>query len=256
MAPCAAAWGPATHAHLAERILGSSHPDVLYGAMAADVSGAVLDRSLRPPFATLTHGERNALEPGDFATGFATHNGRWGTDRYAHSHHNPDAPEIWSTRKIRQFCDEFDLDSQIGEGLLDITVEYLIRLERGPEFGAAIIESARDSHEAALAAAFAPRLAKHTGITPDRAAHEIRRAARLFQVLVQTYGQQLAQDEDYLQYLADRAIVLLTGRDLEESRRIFSRVVAVCRDDYREELDRVCEEVRKRMVAMPKYADP
>ncbi len=254
LAPVAVAWGPATHAHLAERITGVSHPDLLYGAMATDVSAAVTSRWLRPPFASLTHAEINALEPGNFATGFATHNGRWGTDFYIHRHHNPDAPEIWSTRKIRQFSEEFGVDSQIGEGLLDITIEYLVRLERGPEFGAAVVESAQDAHGPELIEAFAEPLAKRAGIPPDRAEREVRRAAHIFQVLMRTYGRLLCVDEDYLRYLGDFAVVVLTGHGLKESRRIFARMVAVCSEDYEAELDRVCASVRERMQGIPKYS--
>ena len=254
LAPWAAAWAPATHAYLAQRITGRSDPGIIYGAMATDLNGSVLDRSLGPKLSSLTHADMNALEAGDFATGFATHNGQWGTDYYVHLHHNPDAPEIWSTRKIRQFCREFGIDHRIGEGLLDMTIDYLVRLECGPELGVLIARSAQDPHEHELADAFAEPLAKRAGIPPEKAAFEIRRAARAFQVMAQTYGKQLAQDEQYLRYLADRAIVMLIGCDLETAQQVFSRALEICRDDYQHEMTRICDEVRKRMKAIPKYA--
>jgi len=256
LAPWAAAWAPATHAYLARRITGRSTPGIIYGAMAVDINGSVLDRSLGPKLSSLTHADRNDLEAGDFATGFATHNGQSGTDYYIHLHYNPDAPEIWSTRKIRQFCREFDIAPRIGEGLLDMTVEYLVRLECGPQFGILIAQSAQDSHEHELADAFAEPLAQRAGIPREKAALEIRRAARAFQVLIQTYGNQLAHEEPYLRWLAHRAVVVLTGYDLETAREIFSRALDICRDEYSREMTQICNEVRERMKAIPKYASP
>jgi len=254
----ACAWGPAAHAYLAVRITGRQTPGIVYGAMLTDVNGGVVrNRSLASKLAGLTHNEFERLEPSEFATGFATHNNEWGTDHYVHLHHNPKAPDIYSTTKMRQFSKEFGISMHEAEGAFDLVMEYVVRRDYGPELGALIVESASAStHEEELVQAFAQPLAERAGISREHAAKEIRKAARVYQTLAIAYGEQLAKDEAHLRKLAAYAIRLYMGCDLETAKRYFARCVEICEPDYEEEIAQMCETIRGIMKARPEYGLP
>ena len=250
------AWGPAAHAYLAVRITGRSTPGVVYGAMLADVNGAVVfNRRLASKLASLTHNEFDRLEPDEFATGFATHNNIWGADHYVHLHHNPDAPDIYSTTKMKQFSIEFGISMHEAEGAFDLVMEYLVRLDYGPELGKLIADSASVStREDELVKAFAQPLSERAGIPLEDAEAEIRKAAKTFQALTLTYARLLAQDEEYLRKLAAYAISAYMGCNLETAKRYFARAVEICHDDYQQEMARMCDNVRAEMKAIPEYS--
>jgi len=249
-------WAPATHAYLAERITGSQDPDIIYGSMVVDFYGAVLfNKAANDALHHMTHFDFEWLEPSTFATGFATHNGAWGADYYAHLYYDKTAEPIYSVRKLRQMSSEFNITMQQAEDSWEGIIEFLVRLEYGPELGVLIQQSASGStHEEALVEAFAQPLAKKTGLSVEEASTEIRKAARAYQTLALTYGQQLAMDQDYLRRLAVIAIRAYLGCDLETAKRYFERGIEISRDDYKQEMDRICENIRAKMISMPQYA--
>ena len=252
----AQAWPPATHAYLAERITGYRDPEIMYGATMVDFHGTLIankkaDKALK----RIAHDEFHRLEPSKFAVGFATHNALWGADYYAHLYYDKSADPIYSTLKIRQLSQEFAISMQKAEDSFEGVIEFMIRIEYGPELGRLMAEGARDTHEEELARAFAAPLAKRTGMSVEQAAGEVRKAARGFQVLADTYAKQLVRDDDdYLRFLAVLAIQGYLGRSHEEAERYFTRVIELCEDDYQAEMDRIVRNIRDRMLANPLYA--
>jgi len=251
----AQAWAPVTHAYLAERITGHCDPEIMYGATMVDFHGTLIankkaDKALK----RIAHDEFHRLEPSKFAVGFATHNALWGADYYAHLYYDKSAEPIYSTLKIRQLSREFGISMQQAEDSFEGVIEFMIRIEYGPQLGQIMAQGARDTHEEELAKAFAAPLAKRTGMSVEQAASEIRKAARGFQVLANTYAKQLVRDDAYLRFLAVLAIQGYLGGSHDDAERYFTRVIELCQDDYQAEMDRIVRNIRERMRADPVYA--
>lgn len=258
MSPQAHAWPPATHVYLVERITGSRDPDIIYGSMAADFDGAVLfNKKARAVLKHMTHFEFDRLEPGKFATGFASHNGEWGADYYAHLYYDESAAPIYSTKKLRQLSIEFGISMNQAEDSFEGVIEFLIRIEYGPELGRLIVDSAaRSTHEEELVKAFALPLSERAGLSFEDAANEVRRAARTYQAVALTYGKQLMiEDEDYLRKLAVLALQAYLGFSPERAKQYLERGIKISKDDYQAEMDRITRNIRAKMIASPRYAE-
>ncbi|MDQ1255423.1 MAG: hypothetical protein QG656_12 [Candidatus Hydrogenedentes bacterium] len=247
----APAWGPATHAYLAERIVGPD-PVAIYGAAAPDFNGAVLyNEPVRAALKHLTHREFERLAPSPFATGFATHNSLWGADWYAHACYDASAPEIYSTRKIHQLSEECGITVQRAEDVFEGVMDYLLRVERGPELGRLLAEGANAStHEDELVAAFAQAVTERAPqITLDEATAEIRKAAAGYRVLTTMYARELeTRDEAYIRQYVPAAIATALKCTMPDAERYVTRAIALCQDDYKPEMDRIVTEVRAKMA--------
>jgi len=237
-------------------VTGLDTRDVVYGAMAPDIcQGILFDPNAKNHLANLTHAAANDLPAGEFATGFATHNGHWGGDHYAHAHHNPNNPPNYATRKILRIREEFDLSSQEGEGALDIVMDFLVRREFGPQLAELIVDSCHGGTRAGvLVDAFANPLAERVpGMSVETAERAIRQAAWVFRIGARVYGRQLAQDEETLRTLAAQAIRIYFRCDIETAQARLDWAIALCEDDYAEEMVRECEGIRARMASEPTY---
>ncbi|HOZ46862.1 MAG TPA: hypothetical protein PLO37_00440 [Candidatus Hydrogenedentes bacterium] len=253
------AWGPATHAYLAMKITGQKSPDIIYGAMAPDMSmGALFDQDLSNRLANLTHGKFELLAPSAFATGFATHNGLWGADSYAHTHHSSDDTEAYATRKVHQLMDELNISHMDAEGYFEGAVDLLVRFEYGPELSRIILESASgSSHADDMAAAFAKPLAEASqGMSEEAAAEAIRKAVAVFQFGAQYYGRQTMQPDENLRKVAIMTIRMRKACDMATAEKCFERALEICRGDYVQELDRIAGTIRVKMKQDPRYALP
>lgn len=145
---------------------------------------------------------------------------------------------------------------QHAEAVFEAVVDYLVRLDYGPELGELIAQSAsRSAHEEALVEAFAEPVAERAGISLDEAAEEIRKGAKGFQVITRMYGEQLAKhDEAYVLEHIPVGLTVVLSCDVETAEAYVARAVEMCQDDFKNELDRVCRQVRAKMAGNPKYA--
>ncbi|HOZ46861.1 MAG TPA: hypothetical protein PLO37_00435 [Candidatus Hydrogenedentes bacterium] len=254
----AAAWGPVTHAYLAARITGSEDPAVLYGSMLPDCNGGLLyNKPANSALKHLTHYEFDRLAPSAMATGFTTHNGAWGTDRYAHIYYDTSAPEIYSTRKMKALCSEFGFTMQDAENVFEGVIEYFIRIDQG----AALVEKAAKAAEAAafeeaMIAAYAqPMTERVAGMTLEQAQAEVRKAVQGFRVVNKMYTEELARrsDNDVRKYLP-MALAPAMKCDTATCDRYITRCIDLCRKDYQAEMDRIVGEVRAKMESLPRHA--
>ncbi len=245
------AWGPITHVHLAEKITGDQEPVLLYGALLPDFSCAVYgNAAAQGCLKRLSHYEFDLLENGKLKTGFITHNNAWGADYDAHLCFRRDPEPIYSVRKINKLADEFGLSMSAGENIFEAAIDCLVRLEGGVRIGE-LLKKCADGPvcDDKLIDAFAGPLAERTSMTLEQAASQIRRSTRGFRALVQQYAQELSKDDDdAVRELYVRITATRLGCDMATAARYLNRAVEMCREDYRDELQRVCERVRKEMA--------
>lgn len=253
------AWGPAVHAYLIQRITGTQNLEAIYGSIVPDFYLLALGNpTAKAKLQRLTHYEFDRLEEGWFSIGFASHNGEWGADYYAHLYYNPEAPDIFSVVKIRQLSTEFGITMQVAEDIFEATVDFLVRMDCGPVLGTLIREGATHSgHEQDLVDAFAQPLSERVpGMSLAEAQETIRSAAAASQQLTAIYGEQLEQDEAFLRTLIPAILVTTLGCPPDLARQYFERAEAICADEHAAEMDRICALVEAEMDARARYRVP
>ena len=251
----AAAFGPATHAYIAMQACESNNPDIFFGAMAPDCSQTLSNEN--PTEASvlnqLTHREFDRVAESCFGLGISTHNGIWGADYYAHLVFTSNPEEIYSVVKIRQLSTEFGISVGSAEGLFEMALDYLIRLENGPEVGTLIVRSAEASGEAnaqALADAYAAQLSSRvSGLSLEKAQEDIRYAHDAFKKLTSVYGQQLQQAVEPLRVTLMPLFAGYLGVDVNTAETYFARTIEVC-SDYKTEIDRIVSILRPQLYEL------
>ncbi len=218
LAPAASAWGPATHAYIAQRLpyaqlLWSGQK--LYGAMAPDVNN-FFPESLRVNGFLQTHYAPPVIAPGFLAVwdtahtsiqkaqaiGFLSHNEMWGADSFAHNE-LADHPSGYVITKAGLLCQRlqaqllaFGLWNTYGAFItLDnchFVLEYgidLLMKQKDPALGL------RVSTAALLRSPEFPTLLANaynsTGITPD----QWKQAEAEFRSFAVQYGFELQQPD-------------------------------------------------------------
>ena len=249
-------WGLAAHVVIARDALGTRRPEVLAGAMMADMNQAMLDdTNLLSEMSLLTHLEFGRLAPSCFRLGFASHNNDWGADVYTHQYWLPDILEseyYYTTRKIYELAHDLNISLGRAEFYVEMAVDYLLRLDEGPELGDLMIYSALavgNNKINALAAAFAEPLSERVpDLTLVQAADKIADTARLFKLMILAYGFSYRD-----QAALNEALITMGAYYLKENAWTvaynLSYAVNLCRDDYREELTRISEILRPRLEA-------
>ena len=251
------AWGPATHYYLTDRATECTHPEVLFGSMLADMNQAVFDKpEIASSLRRLTHFEFDRLAPSCLTLAIASHNDVWGADWFAHQYWRPETPEnvgLYSTQKIRQIAEERDISDRAAEFYFEMAIDYLLRVDEGPDLGRRIQWSAasfRRRHEQLLVDAFAAPLAADVPELSLAAAEaEVIQAARLFQTAMLTYGGALAEDHPGATRIALAAMgVAYLGVTLPTALEHLDYAVELCRHDYRIELNRIADILTERLT--------
>ena len=249
----AAAFGPATHAWLAEQITGSSRPSLLYGAIAPDMDAVysllLKDNDRHAALRNLTHRQFDLLPPGPFATGFATHNSLWGADSYAHAKAGPQqskSDEPYFPAVARQLAQETGLSLDHANTYVEAAVDYLLRRDHGPRVGANLVQAAllsgHGTRQAAIDA-FADPLAEALGDeSPAGARHTIFIADTVFRLGALIYGSQLARDPDYLMTVMPLVLALYDNTDYRTASLRFARTIQLC-EAYAPELQQIAAHV-------------
>lgn len=241
-------FGMSTHAYVAWRICGTTWPEVLYGAMLPDFFGMAPSPEIKNAIQPMTHFEFDRLAPAPFSLGFATHNGTWGADHYAHCYYDPGAPDTYFTERMRQLKEEFGISIYRGEDVVEATLDYLIRRDFGPWWGdvmARAADSFTSTQEQLLVDAFALPLSQRVpGLAIEQAQSAVRAMASNYRTLIRVYGMQLAmQDLSFIRSVLVQGMAALLETDEITADAIVSRAEVLC-EDYREELDAVAASVR------------
>lgn len=253
------AWGPGTHAFLAEQIFGPDQPAAVYGATVADFGDALRKRpEERRALKRLAHFHFGLLPPSSLAAGFTTHNGDWGGDYYAHLYYRPEETTIFSTRCITQLSEELDLPKQRAEDLVEMAVDLHIALDEGPAFGMRLRAAAEGleagAAEDVLVVTYAGPLSERVAsLSRAEAEERIRWANRLHRTLMRAYGQQLATDEGYIARWAPRILARYLEVDVKTARHYYERAMAVTAD-YRAEIDRMAVAIHGELLGVPGLA--
>jgi hypothetical protein len=253
------AWGPATHAVIAMEATGDSSPAIIYGAMMPDMNG-LLNSSplLSSRLKRLTHFEWERLAPSTFARGFATHNGVWGADYFAHLYYKEDAELIYSTRIIHQLRDEFGVTAYQAEDIFEGVVEYRVRLDHGPELGELLgqaIDALDKGEEDALVAAFLEPLNETVSdMDSDAVESKLRWAVHAFKSGSKLYANLLKMDEAYLQKTAVNLMATQLSCDMETAEAYINRGMELT-TDYKIELTRIADVIREKLAKAEKETE-
>ncbi|HPO16362.1 MAG TPA: hypothetical protein PLI09_23200 [Candidatus Hydrogenedentes bacterium] len=253
----AGAWGPATHAYIITRILGTEDLDAMFGSLHPDF-GAVAqgnpaltpgNPALASRLKHLTHHEYYRLAPSPFAEGFSTHNSGWGADAYAHRY-IVNSDESYSAKKIHQLAHEFNISDHKAEDIFELAMDVAVILDQGPDFARKIGESARIAgprYEQALVDAFAAPLAE---ALPDLSLTEaepaIRWSSRIHRQLIQAYGIHFCMGKEYLMRKAPPYLARHLECSPEEAARYFDRAVELA-SDFKPEMDSMARAIKTAM---------
>lgn len=260
----AAAWGPATHMYIAQCVTESQHDDILFGAALPDLNATLLGQpQIANALKTLTHHEADRLPPSFLAIGMITHNGDWGADYYAHIVYHPEDPDsdtTYSTIKINTFRAALGITAGQAEDLLEMTMDYLIRMDNGPQVGNWIVRSARafgPHQEQMMVDAFAQPLTERVaGLTIEDAESNIRTACAAFKFLTETFGIQLQREDEDIASAIPPLLARYMNVDEAAAATYFNYAVTACQEDYQAELNRICANMRTRFADMPDYEMP
>jgi hypothetical protein len=242
------AWGPLTHAYVAQRIFPQASARVLFGAASADMFDfAFFNRPLRTQFKRLTHFETDRIELSAFRLGMLTHNQAWGADAYAHAYGKPGSNKPFPRLMFEKFSRDTGLTMQQAEDILEITMEYVLRTEAGPPLGARVTawaDAVGQEEENALLAAFAETLCRRVpGLAPRDAAESIQEMFRRYREFLQWYGRLLSMDDAELHKIPGLVFSVMFDVDRTTAERWFARAVELCAK-HRPELDQMADAIR------------
>lgn len=253
----AGAWGPATHAYIITRILGTEDLDAIFGSLHPDF-GAVAqgnpaltpgNPALASRLKHLAHLEYYRLAPCSFAEGFASHNSIWGGDAYAHRYIVAQ-DDSYATSKIRQLAREFNMSDHHAEDVFELAMDVVIVLDQGPDFARKIGESARVAGprcEQALVDAFAGPLAEALpGLSLGDAESAIRWSSRVHRQLMQAYGIHFCMGKEYLLKKAPPYLARHLECSPGEAARYFARAMELA-SDFKPAMDSMAQAIRSAM---------
>jgi hypothetical protein len=200
----------------------------------------------------LTHYDPSRMPPGPFAAAFASHNGDWGTDSFAHAYfYHPETP-TFMTAAIRRFCAATGLDEHGAEDYIEAIVEYVVRKTWGGELGSlltACADAATPEHEQMLVDAYAAPLAEETGERePAHAEMVVRGAFRGYCGLLRVYGKYMALPEKDIADTVPRLIAAAFGISEAAARERVALVTDEA-DAWAAEFKRMGAELRGRIEA-------
>lgn len=240
--------------YVASRVAGTGWLDALFGSMLPDLDKLASTPTIKSKTAHLAHFEFDRLPASTFALGFATHNGVWGADYYAHSYHDPEAEDTYLTSRMRLLTHEFGFTMNEAEGILEAVVDYLVRKDWGPELGA-LIEASADycgaSYEQEIVDAFAQPLSERVpGLSLSEAEGELRAMYQGFQTVMRAYGRGLyTVDLETTRGLLVEGMAMYFEVDEETANEYMTRAEELCWD-YDVELDRIADTLPAELAAL------
>jgi len=167
------AYGPLTHAYIALQIYPDAPPQLLYGAMAADMNsfnGG--NEAVASAMKTLTHFNAQLLAPSPFQLGMLTHNSTWGADSYAHAYFHIPTDKLYPMRLFEQLSTETGISMNDAEDMIETLMDVVICRDLGEPFITRVkqaIESAGPAEEQAVVDAFTiPLSQKVPELSPER----------------------------------------------------------------------------------------
>ncbi|MFP4501715.1 MAG: hypothetical protein ACLFTT_11995 [Candidatus Hydrogenedentota bacterium] len=262
--PGAWAWGPGTHVYIMELVAPQAPDLAFYGAMLPDCNATLFNTpEINRALKRLLHDEFGLLPPSALRTGLATHNSRWGADYFAHLIYHPEDPasdSAYATQKIRQLVAEFGITISQAEDVLELTVDYLVRMDHGPAFAARIARVASQvgtrPEEALVDAYTEPLRARVPRLTEAEAAYHIRRATQAFRSLATLYGEQMQQEDEAITAAIPALLAGHLDTDTPAARMYFERTVELCEDDYGAALRAIALRIGTKLDAMAGYTMP
>lgn len=263
--PVAWAWGPGTHLYIMDLVEPQAGAMAQYGAMLPDCNATILDDpEVNRAVKRLLHDDFGLLPASALRTGLATHNSLWGADYYAHLVYHPEDPEsatAYATQKIEALVSEFGITTSQAEDVLELTIDYLLRIDLGPGFGVRIERAATQVGTAAedqlVATYTAPLMARVPRLTEAEAERYIRHAAQTFRGVTTFYGQQLQQADDaFIEATIPVLLATYLGTGISTARTYFERAVELCRDDYADALNDIAVRIDAHMDGLDGYSLP
>jgi hypothetical protein len=252
----ATACGPAAHAYIAMRVLGTESGPALVAAALPDLNGAFRGiPGAEGRIKHLTHFEFARMAPSTFAAGFATHNGEWGADSMAHAFLREE-DDGYFTGKLRALSERCGITIYEAEDLFDGAVEMVLAREVGASLGQALKASARAmgrAEEDALVLAFAGPLAESTTLTGSEADTALRWAHRSFKTLMTAYGTLLQQDLLYQKGIAVRAMTMQFGWSPGDAHERMNAALELAADCL-PALDAMADALRAEIRSRPEWA--
>ncbi|MCP4645351.1 MAG: hypothetical protein GY851_33215 [bacterium] len=240
----AMAFGPATHIWIARQVTGQSHPALMYGATAPDMSEVadlVLgNAAMGSAFRQLTHYEYGRLSPSPFADGYATHNERCGADAYAHGHRDFDTDE-WVEGYVIELADELSADTgadpTAAHGYIELALDMLMRREHGAGTGVQLLAASLlagpgptiDSVEA-----FSGEFADDADLSSIEASAVVALSDRAFRLALLVYGLQLVRPEAYTTRIVPVAFMVYDGVDYNTATFRLGRAIQLCEARFAE----------------------
>lgn len=234
----ACAWGPVTHAYLAQQVIPEASPQALLGAMCADMNGFLLgDRKMAGNLKRLTHTEAMRLPDTAFRAGMLTHNADWGADRYAHAYHYHPDESAYPHTIFKRFADEFGVSIHEAEDVLEIVLDYVIARDTGEAF-VRQIAAAADSGDAREAEMLVAAFAEPPGEARNETADTIRRCFQCHRLFLRQLADGLLMPDEAQRMLLRLAMPPKAG----DADRSLQRAVELCAD-WRAHLNRMAEEI-------------
>jgi len=249
------AWGPATHLYIAQRVVPDASPELLFGAMAADMFDfEIFNRGLKAEFKRMTHGEAERLPASEMRTGFLTHNRVWGADAYAHAYGDPQTTMLYPKRIIEALSADEGISPHQAEDCIEMTLDYVVRRDLGPALAATVTacaEAATPPCEQALVDTYAPLLAERvSGLDRGQAEDAIRRMFRCYRIFLQQYAVLMAYPDSSREALMPKVLAAALSVEPDKAERCFAKAVALC-SDWRAEVDAIAAAICSKMPPNP-----
>jgi len=245
------AWGPFTHAYIAMQVTPNAPPQMVFGAMAADLNDFNgFDEKLGGKVKHFTHFEAARLAPSPFRQGMLTHNSDWGADSYAHAYFHVPTDKLYPLRIFEQLNRELDISMNDAEDMVELLMDFVVCRDMGPGFVRAMVEAASSvgpEEEQALVSAFAGPLAHEMpGLGQAEAEQWLRIMFESDQEALKQTAELTLQVGDSLLDGAPSLLTIAFDMDIAKARRCVQRVVELCAD-WRVHLDSIAGEVAARM---------
>lgn len=247
----AAAWGPATHMYLLRVACPEATPEMyLAGALPDPYAMAPGPKPMKGRVKHLTHYDPCRMPASPFAAAFASHNGDWGADAFAHAYHyRPDEPGFM-TESIRRFSEATGLDQHEAEDHVEAIVELVVGDAWGDALGPLLVSGADAltlEHREALVDAYAAPLAEGLeGLDPVRVEMTLRSAIEGYCGLLRVYGKYLSMPKEDIARTAPKLLAAAFGIP-ERVARARVKLVMDDAEEWTAELKRLGEELRKRL---------
>ncbi len=248
------AWGPFAHAYIAAKVIPDAPPQVLFGAMSADMNAICGRTDINAAYKHLTHHKADLLCASSFRMGLQTHNSDWGADSYAHAYFSNPDEKPYPYTIFKQLSEEMEISINDAEDIMEAIVDYVICRDLGPEFLAEILEAVNavgSSEEQMLVDAFTVPLCTEISNLPHaRAERTIRSMFRLDRFLIRFLVSFMSLPDRLRQNVGIPLTAASFDMDTTKMERCIQRGVELCAD-CRIHLDAIADEIAIKLVEAP-----